>query len=57
MLAIIPLQRRALLWSICIIQNQCILTVSALTIIIAFNMAVSQMKKPKIVDIYRPPDH
>ena len=51
-LALIPLERQALLWSICILQNKCIQTASAATIIIAYNMAVSQMKSPKIVDIY-----
>ena len=56
-LALIPLQRRALLWSICILQNKCIQTASAVTIIIAYNMAVSQMKSPKIVDIYGLPGH
>ena len=56
-LALIPLERQALLWSICILQNKCIQTASAATIIIAYNMAVSQMKSPKIVDIYGLPGH
>ena len=51
-LALIPLERQALLWSICILQNKCIQTASAATIIIAYNMAVSQMKSPKIVTFH-----